>query len=242
MKKLYYIILLLAATACSKDTIHEKLWDTCAEDAIQYPEPWTAEVSKTFVIPDKTIRRMSTCGLLEAYLRCPDRGFDPWCIICSDLNVGGVARFNDMVNNDRVVVELFKRKDCIPVLMTKFQSVIVRHDGKEGRGKNACLEMLLASDLCMSVLNDANAQRSLMEMALEMASANETHIREVRHIMVAIMKKCNYTPFLEEAVKDHPSYTIGTYLPGLTEWMYGYIICRSDIVEKYAKKFLSEKK
>jgi hypothetical protein len=234
-------MLLITATAC--DNVYDAFWDLCAQDAAQYPKPWTAEAKETFVIADKTLRSMSSCGLLETYYTCPDRTVGPWCSICSNTNVPGVTMFNEEIENDKVVLELFKRDDCLLTLYSKFQTIINRRSGKgKGRyGKDACLEMLLASDLCMSVLNDKADQRTLMQMALEMIESDATHIRAVRHIMVAIMKKCNYTPFLEEAAKDHPTYIMDVYMPGLTEWMEGYTICGyTDIVEKYAIEFLDE--
>ncbi|MDR1919856.1 MAG: hypothetical protein LBQ65_09460, partial [Tannerellaceae bacterium] len=118
----------------------------------------------------------------------------------------------------------------------KYQSVIEQK--AEQSGWQACFEMLLASDICLSILND-EYRIQFLRMALEMADREKTHLVETRHIMLAIMKADNYTPFLTEAEKY---YEFGdTQRSGLSEWLRGYDVCGFDVVEKYAKQFINEK-
>lgn len=208
-------------------------------DAIRYPEPWTKEVMETFVIPNETIREMSSCGLLETYLGNPDRFVGPWNTISSDLNFPGVSAFNSTVRNDEVVTELMKRNDCFAVLTTKYQFVIEQQT--ETSGKEQCFEMLLASDACMSVLS--NKERvQFMNMALKMIERDKTSQIETRHILVAVMKSFNYTPFLAEAEKNlYAAFSLADKSRnGFSEWLKGYDICSYDVVEVYAKRFLNE--
>lgn len=234
----FLIMMQMIFTACSRepqDMSFETFlidWDlqhiyqktcTAVTDAVVYPVPWTKEIAGTFTISDETIFAMSTCGLLETWCNHPVRVLGPWCSSCSNKNLPGVSDFNNSLRADRVAVELFKRDDCIAVLMNKYLTVI--QENKETNGRQISFEMLLASDLCMSVLNEKE-KIQLMAMALE----NTKRTTETRHIMAAIMRTCAYTPFLDE---------VGT---SWEESTFGYEICFTEIVEKYAKQYLDEQK
>lgn len=232
MKRAVYFIMVmqLIFTACSRDSFDTFLrdWDyqencTSVTDAVVYPEPWTNEVAESFFISDETILAMSTCGLFETWWNYPPRVLGPWCMICSNSKLPGVSDFNNSLHVDRVTVEFFKREDCIAVLMNKYHTVI--RENKEPNGRQKSLEMLLASDLCMSILNE-KGKNQLMAMALE----NTGRAAETRHIMAAIMRTCAYAPFLDE---------VGTNWEESTS---GYEICFTDMVEKYAKQYLNEQK
>jgi hypothetical protein len=199
-------------------------------DAVQYPSPWTKETEDTFVIPDATIQSMSTCGLLDSWLNHPLRLLGPWCTECSSLEIQGVTRFNDMLANDKIAVELLGRSDYMPVLAAKYMSVIAQKEEKTGRIQ--CFEMFLANDACISAM-DGDERRRFLVMALKMIEKEKEHANETRHIMVGIMKAYNYTPFLEETTSEK-------YHNGFDEWLEGYNICRFDVVEKYARQFLNE--
>jgi hypothetical protein len=253
MKKLFYFILTMQImfTACAidapSDTFDVK-WDlvkskyaeykyicSSVSDAIEYPETWTNEMAEVFVIPDETIRLMSTCGLLETCLSHPQKVLGPWNTLSSSLNYPGVSAFNNEIKNDKVVIELFSRTDCVFVLATKYLSMIEQKEEKTPIER--CFEMLIASDLCMSILNEEE-RNQFMIMALKMMERDKEHVNETRHIMVAIMKVCNYISFLKEAEK-YPVSFIDGQRTGFSEWLNGYDVCSYDIVEKYARHFLN---
>jgi hypothetical protein len=244
MKKIFFLLFVIQAAfiACNdssdaSDSYNAFLnnWEplkryqtNCSsiKDAIKYPDSWTFEVAETFIIPDETVLSMSTCGLLKTWMDYPERVLGPWCTLCSNSKIPGVTRFNDILQTDKVTVELFKRGDCASVLASKYLSCIKAN--KERDGLQASFEMLLASDMCMAVLNK-DEKILFMAMALEKMGNKNDHI-ETRHIMVAIMRTCNYTPFLND-VKTKWDENIG-----------GYDICYNDMIEKYAKQFLDEHK
>jgi hypothetical protein len=238
MKKRFCIILLTVCACCPgadlSGTFAEKGICHSAQDAIQYPVPWTKEMEERFVIPDETIQMMSSCGLLETWYTHPQRVSGPWCSTCSDLKVPGVSLFNRAVANDRVVAELFEREDGVSVLFSGYQSLAGRKGEKSGN--ELCFEMLLASDLCMSVLND-DERIQLVKMALKMFERNKEQVNETRHILVAVMKTFDYTPFMED-VKNYSVPFIEGPRDGFSEWLTGYDICSFNVVENYAKQFL----
>ena len=257
MKKTSYFIfiVLLALTACDKDSLDSSSsfdtfldnWEPLksyqngcisATDAIKYPEPWTLEVAETFVISDETILSMSTCGLLQTWLDYPPRALGPWCTYCSNLNLPGITIFNNDLQADNIAMELVGRNDCVTVLMSKYLSIIKTKE--KPSGKERTFEMLLASDICMSVLNEKE-KILFMAMALEKMSYETDPVNETCHIMVAIMQACNFTPFLEEVGKNLREtmlgYTISNASDGLLHTGLGDF---SDIIEKYAKQFLNE--
>ena len=247
MRKLKIFVTVLIFTACSGDSALDRddsfhffleEWNLsktyesgCPSvmDAIKYPEYMSESELTNFVIEDETIRSMSTCGLLETLLDHPyNRLLGPWCTICSNNNLPGITMFNSSIMENPIAIELFKREDCFSALTYKYLLVI--KEKKEHRGQIAYLEMLLASDLCMLVLTES-AKIQLVAMALEKAKNKSELIRtgETNHIMAVIMRDLKYTPFLDE---------VGTEW---VEWTFGYVICQTDVVEKYAKEFLKTK-
>jgi hypothetical protein len=240
-KSVYFVIVMqILFTACSNDFDNQQesfdafliTWDlqnvyqgicTSVTDAVTFPEPWTEEVAETFTISDEIILKMSTCGLLKTWWDYPPRILGPWCSICSNSMLPEVSNFNNSLRADRVAAELFKRDDCTAVLKNKYLSVI--RENQEPNGRQLSFEMLLASDMCMSILNKKE-KIQLLAMALKNTKCGT----ETRHIMAAIMRACNYAPFLDE---------LGTNWEESTS---GYEICFTDTVEKYAKQYLNEQK
>jgi hypothetical protein len=248
MNKSNFLIItsLLALTACAdfsdefKEQWHSTYQGICRNpDAIQYPSPWTKEASEKFVISDKKIRSMSTCGLVETWYTHPERVAGPWCAICSNLNIPGVTLFNDQIAEDKVLVELFSRADCILVLAAKYREIIDQE--KEKAGRELSLDVLLSSNIFISMLSGED-RILFMEMALEMKERPIPGINETRHLMVAIMKACNYIPFMkyaEEYVFDGQYGYPAEVQNGFVECLHGYRICESDKVEQYAEEFMN---
>jgi hypothetical protein len=237
-------------TACFNDSLNEsntfdvflEKWDglipyqnvcTSATDAFKFPENWTREDLDNFEnLAAENFYSMSTCGLLETLLDHPtNRMLGPWCTTCSNSNLPGVTLFNNKLREDKIVTELFERNDRFSVLASKYLTII--KDKKEHSGQIAYFEMLLASDMCMTSLNESE-KTMFMAMALEKVKdkSENIHIDETYHIIVAIMKSSNYEPFLNE---------FGTEW---TESLIGYTICyvSQNEILKYAKQFLNEQK
>ncbi|MDR2910337.1 MAG: hypothetical protein LBV47_03085 [Bacteroidales bacterium] len=210
-------------------------------DAIDYPEPWTVDIAKTFVIPDETINSMSTCGLLATLLEHPENGmFRPWCTYCSNSELPGVTMLNDELRENKVAVELFKRDDYFSVLASKYLTIIEKKEYYYGQTEY--FEMLLASDMCMSMLNE-NEKIQLMVMALKKATSKSESIgvNETCHIMVAVMQSCNYILFKKDVGTKLRETSMGYSMDISDDIMYLGLNSHSDIIVKYAKKFLNEK-
>ena len=256
MKKSVYILLIipLLFTACAKDAPDSGSFDdfmeewglsvyslnvcTSVQDAVKYPEPWTAEVAATFVIPDETVHSMSTCGLLETLLEHPtNRMLGPWCTICSSLSYPGVTNFNQVLQGNKVAIELFKRSDCASVLASKYLDFI--KNKKEISGQIKYFEMLLSSDMCMGTLSETE-KIQLIAMALERTKYDEERVNETCHIMIAIMQSCDYAPFCEEVSPKLQETTFGYTL---SEDAYSNLVgSYTDLIIRYAKQFLNDLK
>jgi hypothetical protein len=236
------------------EAIRAKYFTPCdaVANAFLHPEDWLPD----YMIPAETISAMSTCELLSSYLNYLRRNTGPWCNLCSG-DVAGVTFFNKdiwgygypspfvtAIELEPAIVEFFSRdgNDCANALASTYLWLIdntVREGEKSGREK--CLELLIASDMSMAVL-DENAKIEFMLMALKMIDKFPGQAKETRHIMVAVMKSENYTPFMTEAEQEKwEGPLMGVYKSGLTEFTGGYYICLHDVVEKYTRQYLTEK-
>ena len=221
----------------------------CVTDAVKYPEPWNADVERNFVISDKTIRSMSTCGLWvslqeERKIGAPK----PWTMTVSIGPSNSVTYFNNYLRSNKMAVEFFNRHDFYAVLISKYISVI-KVEGTYidttmiGKVYIPHLEMLLASDMSMSVLSDKE-KIQLMAMALERTKyVVWTDNLTTCHIMIAIMKSYKYTPFMEDIepwlVESNFGYTLS--MPGEIPYN-GFLSHHRDIIIEYANQFLNEQK
>ena len=210
MKNLFFLlfgyIILTALISCSANMDNSdpfddflKEWNLtlnndCSEEtnAAIYP-PSTKEIEET----DETIHSMSTCGLLRTLLDYPPNTTGPWNYLSSNLFLSGVTNFNKNFNANKVAIELFNRKDFFSVLTSKYLSNM-EESVRYGIGRFSYLEMALASDLCMKKLNEFE-KRQLMAITLKRSTLIEAdYLNETCHIMIAIMKSDNYTPFIED--------------------------------------------
>ena len=275
MKKSVYIVLimLLLLTECSKDSSdcpdsldsfldewgllsYRESVCPAVTDAIEYPEFWY-DVLNPFVPHEETIRSTSTCGLLETLLEHP---LFIMMTPSSDLFQPRVSMFNDELQANKVTVELFNRGDFYPVLVSKYLSVIKVSDYLE-RGDLYFIQWLFASDMCMSAMSEKEKIK-LMAMALERTkyAKNMDYINPCL-MMIAIMKSCNFAPFMEDIeprlIETLTGYTMidpgveprfVEYL-GYTHVVPGFGITTNiltsdhrDIIVEYAKQFLNEQK
>ena len=203
------IILAFTLNACSANTDDHECFDpeyfdfdeslakwgisfknvcSCVTDPVKYPKPWTIDIERTFFITDKTIRSMSTCGLLVTFQEYPG---------------GGTMKSRDSAMNE-VIVELFNRDDFYSVLVSKYLSVIKVSEYQGGGVVISSpdgpfhIERLLASDRCISALSEKE-KIQLMAMALERTKyAKEIENMAPCQIMIAIMKSCEYAPFVKD--------------------------------------------
>ena len=239
-------------------------YDVCPSvtDAVKYPEPWNEDIDRAFVITDETIRTISTCGLLETMLTNPSRythdkselRLIPWFQEFSSYSNSLITMFNAQLGKDPMAVELFKRSDCFSVLASKYLTFIKKEKERlpENKEPNSTatlrsnyfpyFEMLLASDLCLSALNETEIiQIMAMALAYEEKAKYIDFVAETYNIMVAIMLWCNYAPFVNEVGPRLREGFFGYYLTD-TEWpiLSTYSTERDDldIILKYAKEFL----
>ena len=204
---------------------------TSVTDAFDgYPNSmWSLEY---IAIPDEVVLSMSTCGLLETLLTHPaNRVRGPWNPPIEFINrydIPGVDFFNDSLNVNNVAVELFKRDDCFSVMASKYLNVI--KEKAETYGMIRYLDMLFASNMCMSAFNEKEKILSVA-MALERSRQYQPgyiHILEPCHILAVTMRSCNYTPFLNEF-----GYTWGQSRDGYDFWGL------EDNIITHAKQFLN---
>ena len=243
---------------------------TSVTDVIVRPSPWNVDVARAFFIPYDTIRSMSTCGLLVTMLKnlifnlddMSKTGAIPWDYYSNCLYCPGVTMFNHELPRHRMSVEFFWRSNFFPILTFRYL-LFIKEREKEKLPENQLLlllsgevistssalpylEMLFASDMCMSLTNEME-KNQIMAMALayeEKAKNNNYWINETYNIMIAIMLWCNYNPFIEEVVPRLREFTYGYYLTDLdgnyeTTTIYG---SNADLILKHAKNFLNEQK
>lgn len=250
-RSVYYLLIMqLLLVACSSDSLDNEIatfndsgsfeafldgWKalkqfenncTSAEDAYQFPEIWTEEdLNKYENLTEETFRSMSTCGLLETLLEHPtNRLLGPWCTHCNDNNLPGVTNFNISLSENLAAVELFEREDFFPVLASYYLGLI--KDKKELDNQIRYFEMLLASNLCMQMLSESE-KNLLMAMALEKKGSDKDFLTSTPYIMIAIMRTCNYAPFMKDVY------------PNLVEKTSGYGNLNDYEIIKYAKQFLN---
>ena len=265
----FILSIILVLSACSTDTddfndflakwgITDQYQNVCPSvtDAVMCPEPRTADGDRSVVITDETIRSMSTCGLLVTMLEFPIY-FAP----ISDFYYPSVIQFNSKLRDDKVAVELFERSDCFPVFAAKYIALIkenkehpMKNESRPGTGiyigsaPTRYIEMLLASDLCMSVLNKKEINQ-IMKMALsneeiERDKYDKNYLSQTYQLMIAIMLWCNYSPFIEEVGPRIREGSVGYYLIEPNGNMLCNCLLYSHVVLilKYAKEFLNEQK
>ena len=212
-------------------------------DAIILPENNTSlEDIANFVISDKDIRSMSTCGLLETLQEWPSYRQGPWSCICVDLNLSGVTLFNRGLKENKIAVELFGRRDCFQVLASKYQSLDVLNENNSLRTQ--FFEMLLASDMCMTTLSK-NEKIIFLVMAMEKGLSILQHLYENESlnyrfnssfiIMISVMKECEYSPFIKELKPYLTEWTNGYYDPRI-----GYYLLPREELINYTKQLLTE--
>jgi CRISPR-associated protein Cas8b1/Cst1 subtype I-B len=188
---------------------------------------------------NETIELEGTAALLETLLDRPVTGdhLMPWCSHCSDLYLSGVTMFNDAVKNESNAVNFFNSDDSFVVLVSKYNSIINEEGGKVGW--LPFFEMLLASDLCIDSLNESE-KIELMALALKRLDYEKVFVNETCHIMISIMKSCNYAPFIEDIVPKLQETTWG-YTFNVNDDVYcGMVNYHANILIKYANQFLSE--
>ena len=185
------------------------------------------------------LKIISTCGLIQTYFNQPWNILGPWCSICSDLSINGIQYFNDRINQDVVLLELFSRDDALNKLIGKYISAI--HDLKSFESHPGYLhsfEILLASDSVNKILTD-KVSKELMILAMKMIDKkkgnvefnNENSLAVTRHILTNILFQKQYEPFLSANLING----------SLETFISGYKVCYDDKkVENYALMYLTD--
>ena len=209
-----------------------------AVDAILYPSPWTKEESEKFTKAETQLKNTSTYGLIQTYFNQPWNILGPWCSICSDLFMNGVNYFNNRVNQDKVMNELFTREDVLKKLIGRYVYIIQNLSSMEAHpGYLDSFEMLLASDQMNKILTDT-ASDELIVLALKMISLKKdntefkNNVASTRHIIANCLLRNQFTPFLSAYLKNG----------SLETNLYGYTVCNEDgKIEDYARMYLKTK-
>ena len=209
-------------------------------------------------INDDTVRSMSTCGLLETMIRNEGNYFGgfPFDHFKSDLRFPGIANFNSKLRTNKVAVEFFKREDCISVLVSKYLSLMpaAMIDVNSYLQRMIVVEMLISSDMFMSLLSEKE-KILFMAMALERAKIlfieigsdidmYAVYLRGTYHIMIAVMKLYNYTPFMEKVWPKLRDWRNGYAFDPMEESLFstGIIYAQIGIIIHYAKQFYQQTK
>ena len=214
-------------------------------DAIENPEAYNVHAARDFVIPDETIRLMSTCGLLVTLLVNP---LSVMLVPSSDLFEPRVTNFNNELLTNKVAVEFFNRGDFYPILVSKYLSVIKPTEDDENAHSivdgPSYIEWILASDMCLSAMS-RKEKIQLMIIALERTKyAVDLENIQPCMIMINIMKSCKYGPFMKDVeprlVETSPGYTMRD--PDGEIASNALMSRHRDIIIKYAKQFLNKQK
>jgi hypothetical protein len=196
------------------------------EDAIPYPDPWTLTDAQNLTIDETILKNTSTCGLIQTFINQPWNVIGPWCTHCSDLKMNGIEYFNNQINNNGVISELFSREDALYFLIGKYVSIIQDLKAWEKHpGYLYSFEMLLASGKMNEILNDT-ACKELMVLAMKMLDqkkgsdelGTDSSFGITRHILVNIFLMKQYEPFLSAYAVDGSIETC----------ISGYNVCYSD--------------
>ena len=207
-------------------------------DAITYPDPWTKEAAETFTITQDKLENTSTCGLIQTFFNQPWNKVGPWNYTTSNLNIDGVQYFNDRIEKDIVLNELFSRDDAMKKLVKKYIDIIKDPGSMETHpGYLHSFEILLASKSTNKILTDTVCDE-LMILALKMMEVkkktiefnNKSSLATTRHVLANLLLWKQFTPFMTPYVKNG----------SLETWQLGYKICSNDgVVENYAKMYLT---
>jgi hypothetical protein len=208
------------------------------DDAISYPDPWTLTDVQNFTIEETILKNTSTCGLIQTFVNQPWNVIGPWCTHCSDLTMNGIEYFNNQINNNGVISELFSREDALYFLIGKYVSIIQDLKAWEKHpGYLSSFEMLLASGKMNEILTDT-ACKELMILAMKMLDQKKGRVELgtdgsfgiTRHILVNIFLMKQYEPFLSAYEVDGSIET----------WISGYKVCYSDTkkIDDFVKMYL----
>jgi len=213
----------------------------CADDIINYPEPWTEVVADTFIISNEKLKNTSTCGLIQSFFNQPWNILGPWCSVCSDNSIDGMQYFNNRIKEDEILHDLFNRGNVLNKLITTYIELIQDLKLLQNHpGRLHCFEILLSSKKVTIVLNE-NVANELIVLSLKMIKEKESNsefhnlnsIAATRHIIVNILIKYNFKPFIDDCTVN------GTLETNLN----GYVICYDDVkVENYAYLYLKNLK
>ena len=207
------------------------------DNFISYPSPWTRELAETFRISSEILKNTTTCGLIKTYFMQPWNELGPWCSVCSDFSINGIEYFNNSIDENEVVNELFNRDMILDKLILTYLEIIDTIEQlQEHPGRLHSFEILLASKK-MDEIYIEEPSRDLIIICLKMLDRKKTipefnnvnSLAITRHIIVDVLMRNNFEPFLSENITDG----------GLEANMNGYSVCYQDnLIETYAKQYI----
>ena len=184
---------------------------------------------------------------------------------CARLEGYVVTWFNKSLRNSKEAIALFKRDDCVSVLISAYQAVIAEIILLQKKAVSMWLvtegydylELILFSDMFMEKMN-ITEKVNLMELALELdleKSKIEYHNIFTINIMISIMLSSNYPPFVND-IKP----LLRENSMGIAYYLVMYPDCAStygtdiepcviidfgqahDLIKGYAKQFINDNK
>ena len=236
------LALLLIFTGCTKDFddfleewgIEAYKNNVCetTTDAIYFPDHWTLEDYDSFYASNAdTFQYMSACGLWETLFN-QSTAYYWWTTryyLSSNSFMPLITYFNDELETIPPAVELFEREDCYSILISKY--IEFNTKPKEIEMYLDYFFLFLASDMCMEALNEKE-KVTLMALNLQKNGIGDKYVYQCLPLTVAIMRSCNYAPFMEN---------VNGHLREAT-FLYVNIHKHIDDIQYYAKKFLNDKK
>jgi hypothetical protein len=228
MKKfaLYLLSILMALNSCSMNEY--------GEPVEMYYEDWG------ITVPYQDVSKSKTYIFLKALIDQIDKN-QVYLITypSNDIDYPYVTKFNEYLWNSKEAADFFKRKDCIPVLISTY----IVNLKAERDIRSTILDLLLASDIFMSKMN-ITEKKQLMVLALERAKYLEYSRPGPFTIMISIMLSSNYTPFVEDVKPRLRETSVYYYLNVDDNYSIrpGYNIQANDLIIGYATQFLNHNK
>ena len=172
-----------------------------------------------------------------------------------------LTEFNNYLWNNKEAMALFKREDCVFVLMSTYQTNLKKglnwDFGDYNAWRNLFFDLLMSSDMFMSEMN-VTEKVQMMVMALEGYKVYKSYGSVAQHpftIMISIMLSSNYPPFVEDVKPLLIELSSCSY--GLKSVDFeeadgfingtGYVkpnrnVEASDLIIRYAKQFINDNK
>ena len=260
---LYLLVILFALSSCSKSKNNDTEVSN-EEKKSEVSSKISDEHDITIPYQDKEVlylETLETYDLLEALIDYIDKNQVQLITFpANSLDYPSVTMYNRYLKDSKEAVALFKREDCVSVLISTYLTSIregrhlKKYDDEPPWSANNMwfrnLSLVLASEMCMSEMNVAEKVQ-LMTLALEIADYYNMNM-----IMISIMLTSNYIPFVEDIKPMLRQFigTVGYYLEmseayqqttdidPVTGYSQQVAHQANDLIKSYAKQFINDNK